>query len=133
MNRANNPYFTECDDITRDAGVTKDQIRSYCLADGFERLGTRNKGLALFLRYQAQAERLYRRAVEEFERLRALRGVIPNGELPNEPIDQPEPQVTKTDTAPQTNPSAPPITTAAAPARPPRPAGAEPTWGSGRS
>jgi hypothetical protein len=43
------------------------------------------------IRYQAQAERHYRRAVEEFERLKALRQ-----ELPNEPISdaQPEPNET---------------------------------------
>ena len=44
----------------------------------------------MFLRYQAQAERNYRRAVEEFERLKALRPdlppELPNEELPNEPI-----------------------------------------------
>jgi hypothetical protein len=34
----------------------------------------------VFLRYQAQAERNYRSALEEFERLKALRD-----ELPNEP------------------------------------------------
>ncbi|MGO9263258.1 MAG: hypothetical protein ACLQU1_44305 [Bryobacteraceae bacterium] len=41
----------------------------------------------LFLRYQAQTERLYRRAIEEFERLKALRA-----ELPNEPISEAEPE-----------------------------------------
>jgi hypothetical protein len=43
------------------------------------------------IRYQAQAERHCRRAVEEFERLKALRQ-----ELPNEPISdaQPEPNET---------------------------------------
>ena len=32
----------------------------------------------LLLRYQAQAERNYRRAVEEFERLKALRHELPS-------------------------------------------------------
>ena len=40
---------------------------------------------SLFLRYQAQAERHYRRAVEEFERLKALRGELPD-DLPNETL-----------------------------------------------
>jgi hypothetical protein len=40
----------------------------------------------MFLRYQAQTERLFRRAVEEFERLKALRA-----ELPNERIVDSEP------------------------------------------
>ena len=46
---------------------------------------------SLCLRYQAQAERHYRRAVEEFERLKALRG-----ELPNEPIFEPQPEQSET-------------------------------------
>jgi hypothetical protein len=41
--------------------------------------------LSLLLRYQAQAEREYRRAIEDFERLKALRP-----EFPNEPIWQEE-------------------------------------------
>src|SRR5580698_6613312 len=44
-------------------------------------------GWSIFLRYQAQAERQYRRALEEFERLKSLPNV-----LPNEPICTPEPQ-----------------------------------------
>ena len=49
---------------------------------------------SLALRYHAQAERHYRRAIEEFKRLKALRP-----ELPNEPVleAQPEP---KEDTCP---------------------------------
>jgi len=43
--------------------------------------------LSLLLRYQAQAEREYRRAIEDFERLKALRP-----EFPNEPIWQEEPE-----------------------------------------
>ena len=42
---------------------------------------------SLAIRYQAQAERHYRRAVEEFERLKALRQ-----ELPNEAILDPQPE-----------------------------------------
>ena len=60
--------------------------------------------IPLFLRYQAQVERLYRRAVEEFERLKKLWP-----ELPNEPIseddeplgDTPEPQPDEAVPAPE--------------------------------
>ena len=45
----------------------------------------------LFLRYQAQTERLYRRAIEEFNRLKALRH-----ELPNEPILDTQPEANET-------------------------------------
>ena len=70
---------------------------------------------SLFLRYKVQTEREYRRAIEDFERLKALRH-----ELPNEPISdaQPEPIETTCDSLPAdpiqpqdpvlTPPSAPP-------------------------
>ena len=51
------------------------------LADGFLRLARQGNGMQRFLRYQAQAERLYRRAVKEFERVSKLRP-----ELSNEPF-----------------------------------------------
>jgi hypothetical protein len=74
-----------------DLDVTRAQNRNYCLADGFLRLARQSNGWSLFLRYQAQAERLYRRSLEEFTRLKALRP-----ELPNEPISplQPQPEPT---------------------------------------
>ena len=77
---AGNPWRLLSDDLCRDVKVAESQNRSLCLATGFQRLIGRNDGWRLFLRYQAQTERLYRRAVEEFERLRAIRD-----ELPNEP------------------------------------------------
>ncbi len=42
-------------------------------------------------RYHAQAERHYRRAVEEFERLKALQQ-----EIPNKPISDPQPEPNET-------------------------------------
>jgi hypothetical protein len=56
------------------------QERNFRLADGFHRLITQSNSFALLLRYQAQAERQYRRAIEELDRLKALRE-----ELRNEP------------------------------------------------
>ena len=70
-----------------DLAVTRAQNRNYCLADGFLRLVRQSNGWSLFLRYQAQSERLYRRSLEEFTRLKALRP-----ELPNEPISPLQPQ-----------------------------------------
>jgi hypothetical protein len=54
---------------------------------------------SLFLRYQAQAERHYCRAVEEFNRLKALRA-----ELPNEPILEVQPEESETTCAPPDKP-----------------------------
>jgi hypothetical protein len=75
--------------VNGDNEITKAQNRNYLLAEGFHRLVKYSNSWTLFLRYQAQTERLYRRAVEEFDRLKALRH-----ELPNEPIleAQPEPK-----------------------------------------
>jgi hypothetical protein len=57
----------------------------------------------LCLRYQAQTERHYRRAVEEFDRLKALRA-----EIPNEAISEAQPEQTEpTCTVDETNPSPP--------------------------
>jgi hypothetical protein len=58
--------------------ATTSQNRSLCAAKGFERIAQQSDAWRLFLRYQAQTERLYRRAIEEFERLKALREEIPN-------------------------------------------------------
>ena len=59
--------------LTADIEVSQAQNRNYLLGDGFHRLIRQNNNFALLLRYQAQAERQYRRAIEEFERLKALR------------------------------------------------------------
>jgi hypothetical protein len=53
----------------------------------------------LFLRYQAQCERHYRRAIEEFERLKAVRP-----DLPSKPIFDPHPVENESLADPETNP-----------------------------
>ena len=76
-----------------DIEITKAQNRNYALADGFQRM-TSNKSShtwSLFLRYRVQTEREYRRAIEDFERLKALRH-----ELPNEPILEAQPEANET-------------------------------------
>ena len=81
------PYTLLQDDLVHDIPVTAAQNRAYCLAEGVSRVARYSNSFSLVLRYQVQAERQYRRAVEEFDRLKALRP-----EMPNEPIldDQPE-------------------------------------------
>jgi len=65
-----------------DMEVTKVHTRNYLLAEGFHRLIHYSNSWALFLRYQAQTERLGvpsgPRAIEDFERLKALRHELPN-------------------------------------------------------
>jgi len=106
-----------------DIEITRAQNRNYLLGEGFHRMARQSNSWSLLLRYQAQAERLYRRAVEEFERLRALRP-----ELPNEPIfeGQPEPGESPCPDSP-TNPSSP-DDSAPAPSEPAAPTRADPVY-----
>ena len=67
-------------DLSLDIEIARAQNRNYALADGFHRLARKDNTFPLLLRYKVQTERLYRRAAEEFERLKRLRP-----ELPNEP------------------------------------------------
>jgi hypothetical protein len=73
--------------LVSDIDVLRAQNRNFALAEGFRQMVSQSDAWKLFLRYQAQTERLYRRAIEEFERLKALRA-----ELPNEPISEAEPE-----------------------------------------
>src|SRR5205823_2092600 len=72
--------------LFRDKGVQREQNRSHIFADGFIRTTNHGPAWTLFLRYQAQTERLYRRALENFQALKKLRD-----EMPNEPIPDPDP------------------------------------------
>src|ERR1035441_6217213 len=73
-----------------DIEITRAQNRNYLLGEGFHRMASKSNSWSLCLRYQAQAERQYRRAVEEFDRLKALRE-----ELPNEAIFEAQPEQTE--------------------------------------
>jgi len=87
--------------------ITLGQERNFCTAESFHRLTQRPHTWALFLRYQAQAERNYRRAIQEFERLRALRPELeeePIEKIPNEPNSPPQPEANNPDPIPESNP-----------------------------
>jgi hypothetical protein len=91
--------------------ITLDQNRNFGVAESFLRLARKPHAWTLFLRYQAQAERLYRRAVQEFERLRALRSEfeetaqeIAETEIPNEPNSPSQPEATEPDPTSGSNP-----------------------------
>lgn len=78
----------------------KAQNRCYYFAQGFHRMNIENSATwGLFLRYQAQFERQYRRAIEEFERLKALRG-----KLQNEAIFEPQPEENPSTSASENEP-----------------------------
>jgi len=121
LDRTGNPIVPMTEDLVGDLEITRAQNRNYALAEGFRRIAREGNTWTLFLRYQAQTERLYRRAIEEFERLKALRR-----ELPNEPDFAAQAQEKPTASAlAETNPTGP--EDAVAPAPPPRPADTEPT------
>ena len=91
IDRTNNPIIPMDPDMVGDGDIeiTRRQNRNYCIAEGFRRIAKESNCIGLKLRYRAQAEREYRRAVEDFDRLKALRH-----EMPNEPnVDvEPEPE-----------------------------------------
>src|SRR5438067_1463108 len=77
----------------------KQLAANHALADGFGRTSKQGNSFALLMRYKGQAERLYRRAVEDFDRLKALRQ-----ELPNEPISDLQPEENEPDYMPPDEP-----------------------------
>ena len=68
-----------------DIEITRAQNRNYLLGEGFHRMTSKSNSWSLFLRYYAQVERHYRRAVEEFERLQRLRSKPSNEPISNPP------------------------------------------------
>jgi hypothetical protein len=90
MDRSARPLVPMMPDLvgSGEIEITRAQNRNLGIAEGFRRMNHRSNDWALMLRYQAQAERMYRRAIEDFDRLKALRD-----EMPNEPnhLIQPEP------------------------------------------
>ena len=76
--RAQQPIVPMAEALIGDIETTRAQNRNYALARGFQDLTHQAAAWSLFLRYQAQAERQYRRALEEFERLKSLRASLPN-------------------------------------------------------
>jgi hypothetical protein len=86
-----NPRILKNPELTNGLKVTPGQNHNYWTAAGFCQLN-RKSDWQFFLRYQAQAERLYRRAIEDFDRIRTLRGVLPEQNLPEQNIAEPEPE-----------------------------------------
>jgi hypothetical protein len=91
-----------------DIEITRAQNRNFALSAGFHMNTQKPHTWELFLRYQTQTERQYRRAIEDFERLRALRPELDElEETPNEPNSAPQPETTKPDPVPESNPIPP--------------------------
>ena len=113
------PSILNRSEIANGVDVTLEQGRAYWLAFGFNRYTRQSPIASTFLRFQAQAERLYRRAVEDFDRLFKLRGQLPPEKYEeNEPKADPQSaeNTADPDPAPAENPETNPR-----PTRRPRP------------
>src|SRR5271165_4775218 len=67
-----NPELVRADDIHRAHN------RNFVLWEGLSRFNKQSQDVLIFLRIQAQTERLYRRAVEDFECIRRQRTKLQN-------------------------------------------------------
>ena len=79
------PYRDSIPDLCEDLNTPPNPALNgtFCFGEAFRRVNP--KLYIAVLRHQAQNERLYRRAIEEFDRLKSLRG-----ELGSDPPDEPE-------------------------------------------
>jgi hypothetical protein len=108
-------------EMVENIDVLREHNRNFILWEGLTRLMRQSQDVLVFLRIQAQTERLYRRAAEDFEGIRKLRK-----ELTNQPIFRPQPEETNPVEPPKTTP---PFVPAAAPPDfpPPPPAPVDPS------
>jgi hypothetical protein len=90
------PNILNRSELSNGVGVALEQHRAYWLAFGFNCYTRQSNIAATFLRFQAQTERMYRRAVEDFHRLLKIRDLRPPEKYqePIEPIPSPNPQKT---------------------------------------
>jgi hypothetical protein len=110
MHTCDDPNILARCSISEGTEVTRGQNHAFWLAFGFNRYIRQSATPTTILRSQAQAERLYRHAVEDFHRLLKLRDQLPpeQYEEPNEPNIEPIPTPQPIENAP-TPESAPPI------------------------
>jgi hypothetical protein len=102
LNHDGTPFSPLPQALVGDIEITRAQNRNYALADGFDRMARKSNSFSLFLRYKAQAELQYRRAIEEFGRLKAIRP-----ELPKEAIFEVQPEENEPDSTPPEEPVSP--------------------------
>jgi hypothetical protein len=86
-------------DLYPDREIHVAQNRNFAIAEGFQRMTAKSPMWSLVIRYQAQVERQYRRAIEDFQRL-----IRERTNSPNEPDSDPQPQETEPQSAPDDEP-----------------------------
>jgi hypothetical protein len=104
------PFILNRSELAEGIEIPLEQHRTYWLAFGFNSFTRQSNIASTFLRFQAQAERLHRRAVEDFHRLLKLRGQLPPAyEDPIEPKIEPipAPQPAENTAAPVAGPPIP--------------------------
>jgi hypothetical protein len=111
LNDDDTPIFGIHESLFPDAGIRVEQNRNSAMAEGFQRMAIQSPMWSLVIRYQAQVERQYRRAVEEFQRLVRERP----DDSPNEPISGPQLDETESDTPTPVEPIPEPVNTAPPP------------------
>jgi hypothetical protein len=119
------PFILNRSELANGIDIPLEQHRAYWLAFGFNSFTRQSNIAATFLRFQAQAERLHRRAVEDFHRLLKLRGQLPpeKYEDPIEPKIEPipAPQPAENTAAPVAGPPIPQPASEPTPEPPPAP------------
>jgi len=85
----------------------REQVKNYLLAEGFRRSVGKSNVIHLSMRYSAQSERLYRRAIADFDRIKALRGGAGGAACP---LDPSEPLPDQTNPNPPEPPQTEPLT-----------------------
>jgi hypothetical protein len=90
----------------------REQVKNYLLAEGFRRSVGKSNVIHLSMRYSAQSERLYRRAVADFDRIKALSSGAGLGGAGGAacPLDPSEPLVDQTNPIPPEPPQTEPLT-----------------------
>jgi hypothetical protein len=84
------PLALQQPELTGGIEIALEQHRAYWFACAFDRFAGQSNIAATFLRFQAQVESLYRRAVEDLHRLLKLRSQLPPEECAvNEPNREP--------------------------------------------
>jgi hypothetical protein len=99
LNDDDTPIFGIHESLFPDAGIRVEQNRNSAMAEGFQRMAIQSPMWSLVIRYQAQVERQYRRAIEDFQRL-----IRERKNSPNEPDSDPQPQETEPQSAPADEP-----------------------------
>ena len=85
----------------------REQVKNYLLAEGFRRSVGKSNVIHLCMRYSAQSERLYRRAIADFDRIKALSsGAGPLACV----LEASEPLVDQTNPTPPEPPQTEPLT-----------------------